>query len=362
MQIVYDNIIFSLQKSGGISVVWYEMIKRLLKQKNINIKFLETGKKENNIFRKRLDIPSDRIIEMKYPLIGIQRYINPSMNLQEPFIFHSSYYRTSNNKYAINISTVHDFTYEYFIKGIKKNFHCHQKYRAIKNSNYIICISENTKNDLHKFLPDVDENKIAVIPNGISEDYFVLPQEISVDLPFKKNEYLLYVGSRDHYKNFDLVLDVIASSKFKLVIAGKPLNKIEKTMINKKKIAKEQYKCLNNISNQNLNLLYNNAFALLYPSSYEGFGIPVLEAQRAGCPVIAYNRSSIPEIIGDTPLLLDDLSVEAILSKLDIISNDQQREQIIKKGIENANQYTWDNTFNKVLSLYKKAWANSIIK
>lgn len=362
MKIIYDNIIFSLQKSGGISVVWYEMIKRFLKRKDINIKFLEADKKGNNIFRKKLDIPYSQIIEIKYPLFNIQRYINPTINFQEPFIFHSSYYRVCKNKHAINIITVHDFTYEYFVSGIKKKMHSLQKYQAIRNSDHIICISENTKNDLLKFLPDVDENKIAVIPNGISDDYFVLPQEnISVNLPFEKNEYLLYVGSRDHYKNFDLVLDVIASSKFKLVIAGKPLNNLEKTIINKK-IAIEKYKCLNNISNQNLNLLYNNAFALLYPSSYEGFGIPVLEAQKAGCPVIAYNGSSIPEIIGDTPLLLDDLSVEDILSKLDIISNDQQREQIIKKGIENANQYTWDNTFNKVLTLYKKAWTNSILK
>ena len=360
MQVIYDNIIFSLQKSGGISVVWSEMIKRFLKQKDINIKFLEANNKENNIFRKELNIPADQIIELKYPFLYIQRYINSAINIKEPFIFHSSYYRVCKNKHAINITTVHDFTYEYFTTGIKKKIHCLQKYHAIRNSDYIICISENTKKDLLHFLPDIDENKIVVIPNGISEDYYMMSQENFLkNIPFKKNEYLLFVGSRSTYKNFNLVLEAIAASKFKLVIVGKPLNDEEKNMIFKKKISLKSYICLDNISNQNLNLLYNNAFALLYPSSYEGFGIPVLEAQKAGCPVIAYNKSSIPEIIGDTPLLFDDLSVEAILSKLDILSDHQQRDFIIKKGIENATHYTWDNTFDKVLSLYKKAWKNT---
>jgi mannosyltransferase len=360
MNIIFDNIVFSLQKSGGVSVVWSEMIKKFLIQKDINIRFLEAENKENNIFRKELNIPTDQVIEPKYPFLYIQRYINPVINIKEPFIFHSSYYRVCKNKHAINITTVHDFTYEYFTKGIKKKIHCLQKYQAIRNSDYIICISENTKKDLLHFLPDIDENKIVVIPNGISEDYRIIPQaKFSKNIPFKKNEYLLFVGSRNTYKNFNLVLEAIAASKFKLVIVGKPLNDGEKNMIVKKKVSPKSYICLNNISNQDLNLLYNNAFALLYPSSYEGFGIPVLEAQKAGCPVIAYNGSSIPEIIGDTPLLLNDLSVEAILSKLDIIHDNRQREYIIKKGIENASKYTWENTFNKVLSLYKKAWENT---
>ena len=83
------------------------------------------------------------------------------------------------------------------------------------------------------------------------------------------------------------------------------------------------YHCVGRISNERLNLLYNNAFALIYPSYYEGFGIPVLEAQKAGCPVIAYNSSSITEIIGNTTLLLNELSVDSLKKKFELLENEE---------------------------------------
>ena len=358
MKVIYDNIIFSLQKSGGISVVWYEMIKRFLNRKDINIKFLEMQGKENNILRNGLNIPSKQIIALKYPIFNIQRYLNPTINSHEPFIFHSSYYRICKNKHAINITTVHDFTYEYFVTGIKKKMHCLQKYQAIRNSDYIICISENTKKDLLKFLPDVNEHKIHVIYNGISDDYKPLySKEQNNIVSFDPYTFVLFVGSRSKYKNFDLAVEAISKTNLNLVIVGPELTKEESDFLNNK-LGKDKYSHKKNVSNKELNILYNHAFCLLYPSSYEGFGIPVIEAQKTGCPVIAYNGSSIPEIIGDTPLLLNDLSVETILSKLDIIRDNRQREYIIEKGMENASQFTWENTFNKVISLYKKAWKN----
>ena len=99
--------------------------------------------------------------------------------------------------------------------------------------------------------------------------------------------------------------------------------------------------------------------ALLYPSEYEGFGIPVLEAQRAGCPVIAYNASSIPEVIGNTPLLLNMLSIEAITKCFDILRRKEEREAIVYRGIENAKRFTWDRMYEQVIELYKEAWEAS---
>jgi mannosyltransferase len=360
IDLVIDNIIFSLQKSGGVSVVWYELLTRLMNEKNINIGFIEANNNQNHL-RKKLGIINNDII-LKQNASFAQRYFNPKIKKNNPFIFHSTYYRTCPHKLSINISTVHDFTYEYFSHGIRKYVHSYQKFNAIRKSKYIICVSNNTKKDLLEFLPDVDSNKIIVIPNGVSDDYFLLDDEDELhynNFTFRKNEYVLYVGSRAKYKNFDIVVDSISSTDFKLVVVGSPLTPFEENYI-KKCNFNDRFIYLGNVTNKILNRLYNNAYALIYPSSYEGFGIPVLEAQRAGCPVIAYNKSSIPEVIGDHTLLIDELDKKCILDKLEILTNNDIRKKVIMKGLENSMRYSWDKTYDKLFSLYKNAWEEII--
>jgi len=118
--------------------------------------------------------------------------------------------------------------------------------------------------------------------------------------------------------------------------------------------------CTGRIDNVQLNVFYNCAYVLLYPSKYEGFGIPVLEAQKAGCPVIAYNASSIPEIIGDDSLLIHELSVDEIHRCLKILEDDTMRLQIINKGIINAQRFSWERMYDQVVELYHKAWNEKV--
>lgn len=355
--IIYlDNIIFTLQKSGGISVVWYELLSRLMRS-NHSIYYLND--ENDNLFSKKLNFKNTNVIEIDntcFPLL--KRYLNPCIKLNYPFIFHSSYYRTCNNRNAINITTVHDFTYEYYECGIKKWIHSWQKNRAIRNSDYIICISENTKKDLLKFLPDIEEKKIRVIYNGVSDNYYQLSRKKQLDLPYDENEYILFVGARNDYKNFKLVVKAVAQTNLNLVVVGSPLNDKETQFVECSMGNSLRYYCTGRISNEELNTLYNYAYALLYPSAYEGFGIPVIEAQKSGCPVIAYNGSSIPEIIGKTPLLLQNLSVEEVCRCITLLENAKIREMVILDGLENAKHFTWDKMYNKVIALYEEAWNN----
>lgn len=354
MKIILDNIIFSLQKSGGISSVWFELLSRILNSKN-EVQCLNYT--NNNIFSQSIQYKMKQILSsklLKFP----ERYINPRVESnKEKFIFHSSYYRTCSNPHAINITTVHDFTYEYYNNGIKKLIHSWQKRKAILKSDYIICISENTKKDLLHFIPEVNPNRIRIVYNGVSEDYYLLPSEQpSKNIPFPAESYAIFVGSRAKYKNFELTIKAISQSNLNLVIVGAPLNKHEQKLVHQYFKEAKRVHCTGYIDNKGLNILYNNAFAFLYPSINEGFGIPILEAQKAGCPVIAYKGSSIPEIIGDDTLLINESSTSEIQRCISILQDEQQRTNIIKKGLKNTQRFSWDKMYDSVLAIYKEAW------
>ena len=362
MEVVFDNIIFALQKHGGISVVWNELLKRAINDKNVNSSFIDFN--GINLLRQELEIPSNSIIKNnlgKYP-INIQRYINPKINNQKG-IFHSSYYRTVNKLNINNITTVHDFTYEYFFHGLPKKIHQIQKGYAIKNSEKIICISQNTKIDLLKFYPKIKEDQVVVVYNGVSEDYFPIEKGLKYNLyefiPFHAKEYILFVGDRSsEYKNFKMLVEACSIVNFPLVIVGGgSLNRNEHAYL-EQNLGRNRYIQLSQISNEILNILYNYAAFFVYPSVYEGFGIPIIEAQKAGCPVISSNQSSIPEVAGNGAYLIKNISSEKIA---EIIKENNSRSFQTKKNIElgilNSKRFSWDLFYNETLNVYSDVYS-----
>lgn len=356
MQIVIDNIVFSLQKSGGISVVWSELLKRLIQDKTIDLKLL--GKPKENMFFDLLQISNEHYL--KDPLeqlpLQIYRYLEPRVSFKG--IFHSTYYRTVNFPGVRNVTTVHDFTYEFYRKGISKTIHTKQKASAIKKSDHLICISENTKRDLLTFFPNVDENKISVINNGISNTYKVLKEEsegkLKLLIPFSSGEYAIYVGDRkSSHKNFNLAVQSCASTKTPLVVVGGgELSKVEESHL--REFLGSAFFRPGKVDNESLNLLYNHSLCLIYPSLYEGFGIPILEAQQAGCPVIASHNSSIPEVIGQVDTLLHKSSILNYSEMINTLKEDKRfKSQQIAIGIENAKRFTWEKCYTETRQVYE---------
>lgn len=345
-QILLDNIVFSLQRAGGISVVWENII-TALQRSGLEYECMDYPGLERNIVRNAMAPYNSKTIK---PLsMRIERFTNPSCEASHPFIFHSSYYRTCTSKNSINITTVHDFTYELYYKNLAAKVHRWQKFRAIRNSDVIVCISENTKQDLLKFLPDVKQEKVRVIYNGVSEDYHRLVTHKWDSL----GEYMVFVGSRQPYKQFPFIVEAIKDTPYKLAIVGGKLSEAEVAFLNST-IGKEKYVYTGFLSNEDLNELYNQAVCLAYPSAYEGFGIPVLEAQRAGCPVIAYCASSIPEIIGETPLLLNTFTVSAFQEKLNLLKQESVRNEVIAAGLENSQRFSWKKMGDEYVKLYRE--------
>lgn len=350
MRIVLDNIIFSLQRAGGISTYWYELTSRFIKENKQNCQFLDY--KKPNKYRSKLQIDSSIASSLPVPLV---RFLPSSFCAIQDFVFHSSYYRYSKCERAVNIVTVHDMIYENLITSIPYMLLKHQKKQAIIKADGIICVSENTRKDLLEFFPD-KEDCIEVIHNGVSNDFVPLSDEKSNsggDVESGK-EYVLYVGSRARYKNFGLAVRSVSMIKDLdlLVFGGGSLTSAEARLLDKHLPDRHRY--VSWTGTKKLNSLYNKALCLLYPSIYEGFGLPVAEAMKAGCPVVAVKASSIPEVCGNAGLLVDEPSEDQIVQKLNELKDPVKREEQIKMGINQSKKYSWDKCYNKTASFYEK--------
>lgn len=305
MNLILDNIIFTLQRNGGISTVWNEHLRRARADASLRLTELDYKEKMTPRF--------------------MERYRFPDYKAETPAIFHSSYFRVLPQKEVYNVTTVHDLTYHFYRKGLPKSVHLWEEERALRHSEAVICISENTKRDLLHFYPWVKEEKIRVIYNGVSDEFFPIPS-------VEKKGYLLYVGNSDAaYKRYDVAQEVARLTGIELVTAT-------------------------HVTRAELNTLYNEALCLLYPSDYEGFGLPVLEAQKAGCPVIVQNTSSIPEVIGEQGLMVQHDTPSRIAAQMaDIVKQLKSRstQAVIEAGFENARRFSWDTNYEQIKQLYE---------
>lgn len=362
MKIYLDNIIFSHVKNGGVSNYWYELISYLENQTNENIFFLENGHNVyQNFHRTKLKFPEDKIIQKNSDLIARINKIKIQEN--EKFIFHSSYYRTlSNNKFGIEVSTIHDFIHSYYSSFLKKKFHNYLKFNSLNNSKGIICISENTYKDLKKFYKVKKDQKVEIIYNGVSNDFYSIKSEnTNQNIFFKrynlqKKEYLLYIGGRTSYKNFNYVISMLNENKnLKLVIVGGGLlSKEELSLFNKDSLSR--LTIMNSLENDELNFVYNNAKALLYPSSYEGFGIPIIEAMKAECPVIVLDTPISREIASNGAIYLKNLTLNSFKNSLLKLENNQFISEIKELGIEISKKYSWEKCTKQTHEFYKNLY------
>jgi len=359
LKIYLDNIIFSLQSAGGISVYWFELVKRILKDPEFAASFIESP--SNNMFRNRLEITPEMILRTptdSFP-IKIQRYLNPGTT-QAKGIFHSSYYRVHRNPGMMNVTSVHDFTYEYFRSGLAKTVHQWQKGNAIKKAKRIICVSENTKMDLLKFYPEISEKSISVVYNGVDEVYAPLDvkdeSKLKEIIPFSSGEFVLFIGDRkSRHKNFAALTEACKISKKPLLmVGGGKLSQLENEFL-VRTLGNLHFKQMGGIDNDLLNRIYNHALCMVYPSLYEGFGIPVVEAQKAGCPVISAFCSSIPEVAGQGAILINNISALKIAEAISQLDSDSSLVGNLRSaGFVNAQRFSWDKCYLQTKDVYKE--------
>jgi glycosyltransferase involved in cell wall biosynthesis len=354
MKILYDHQIFSSQKFGGISRYFFE----LMNHSEGLFDYEVSGIFNENEYIKSLGeyekFPLRANFKGKWRIINIMNKANSIRKIKEGNydVIHPTYYDTyivKTKKLKPFVITVHDMIHElfpdYFVdsKRVVEN-----KKNMIKNADKIIAISENTKKDILKFYPDVEPDKISVV-------YLGRPHGFTKEHEGKKN-YILFTGQRGGYKNFDsfvcAVAPLLRRYDLQLVCTGQDFNKQEKALLQNMQIV-DRTTC-QFVDEASLFDVYSRALAFVFPSIYEGFGLPILEAFASGCPALLANTSSLPEIGGEAALYFDPYSItdmRAVIEKA--VTSVSLREQLITKGREQVEKYSWQKCAEDTTEIYK---------
>jgi len=334
MKVVLDNIIFSLQRAGGISGAWAKIVEQLLSRSDLSLCFVERHDALANLHRQALDIPSELILPQRPVPLALDRYLPVRVAFAEPFIFHSSYYRLCGSASATNVITLHDFIYEQAgcHSFLARMVHSHQKGKAIRGAQGIVTVSNATLrslNSLYNLRGDGVLLKKIGNPVVCKPHCSVPPQSVHKD-------YVLYVGGRAAYKNFHLAARSAVMAGRPLVVAGAGLTRSETLFLTKLKV---DYRVVAYPSESVLSGLYSEAFCLVYPSSFEGFGIPVIEAQAHGCPVIIGPCDACRQTAGRAALVSERFCSAAFAECIKELDVPGKREQLSILGIENVARF-----------------------
>ena len=222
-------------------------------------------------------------------------------------------------------------------------YHKYYTPEVFKQAEHIICISESTANDIIQFY-QIPSHKITSILLAGDNSHFQF-----LNLPTRN--YFLYVGRQDPYKNLQRLITAFSAlphrNDYELWLAGpydkrySPLLEIQTQELGISHLVK----FLNYVSYDELPIIINQAIALVFPTLWEGFGLPVLEAMACGTPVITSNVSSLPEVAGDAAILINPYNIEEITAAMQAIINDSEtRKQLSEKGLKRANQFSWEKT------------------
>lgn len=232
---------------------------------------------------------------------------------------------------------------------------------AVKRSKKIIAVSDFTKEDIARQFA-VDKNKIIVTYEGVAENLLIADNIDSREILKKyniTNPYLLYVGNAYPHKNLETLINIFVSIKNKqenlsLILVGKEDYFYERVKDYAKNLKAKNIVFPGFIPDEDLAVIYKEALTYVFPSLYEGFGLPPLEAMAHGCPVVSSNAASMPEILGDAALYFNPENKDEMKEKIiKIMSDEKLRENFINLGYKQAVKYNWLECSKKTLEIYR---------
>jgi len=375
MRILFDHQVFSWQTYGGISRYFVEQM-RELEGLGQEVLLPENFFSENVYLR---SFPGrQRKSFTSFPFKGkkfLQNILGRNASLhairkQRPDIFHPTYF----DPYFVKalekcqipfVLTVHDMIHEIYGHGNRGFFSLdakvveHKRFLAEK-ANAVIAVSENTRQDLMRLYPAVDPAKIHVIHHGNALQHLPLKPDTAPSTNTAKHaSYLLFVGQRKAYKNFSWMVEQLADllksiPELRLVcVGGSAFDSVEREQLARLGIIqKVQYLTVG--SDAELAKLYNEAACFIFPSQYEGFGIPVLEAFACGCPAVLNRKSSLPEVGGEAAGYFEEENPGSLaVAVRRVLEDTPYRKQLVEMGYERAKKFTWQHSAAQHLAVYQ---------
>jgi glycosyltransferase involved in cell wall biosynthesis len=359
------------QQKTGVDNAIYNLISELSKQTGIDI-YLISSQKNNDLFPELKNIsihdPFKRILKKTstYSWYLFINYYLSKKNLDLDIIHNpdnSSLFINLKNKKIVTIYDIMAFKFPKVSDPVTRFRYRILLYKTLKSSDKIITISNHTKLDLMNYFK-IPEDKIKVIYLAANQTYKKLGKN-EINEILKKydlnNPFILYVGGLAPNKNIERLLEsynIIKNKEIsqKLILTGvKRHNSTSALKTIKKLNLQNDVIFTGYVPDEDLPGLYNAADLFVYPSFYEGFGLPPLEAMQCGTPVITSNTSSLPEVVGDAGIMINPYDVDELANKMyEVLTNEKLRKEMSKKGLERAKLFSWKKCAEEHLKVYEE--------
>lgn len=366
IRIAFDYQAFFIQEYGGISRYFSKLAGALNAQEGVEARIFAPLHINAYVAELPATVASGVDVRRWPRRKKLFRRINEGvsrvqMGLYRPSVVHETYYSQKSvaPRGVPRVVTVYDMIHERFPDSFSPTDRTSRlKRQAVERADHVICISGSTRNDLIELF-GVPESKVSAIHIGF-EEFSAFSETGKREASSVGKPYFLYVGQRSGYKNFNALVRAFASSNRLMTnygivcFGGGRFSEEEKKLFAGLGLPESRIMQVGG-SDAMLASFYRNAFAFVYPSLYEGFGIPPLEAMSLGCPVICGRSSSVPEVVGEAAEYFDPASIDAIREGMErVADSSSRRQELVRLGRERYQLFTWPRCARETLAIYER--------
>jgi glycosyltransferase involved in cell wall biosynthesis len=362
MKVAYDHQVFAFQRHGGISRYITELVRNVVRSGSVSPTIIAPVHMNEYLLEEDIrSFVQGRIVRVHFR--GSWRFMQAANKLLLPVMWKSQHYDVIHETYyspehygsgRVRVVTLYDMIHERFpgeFKGAEQVTAA--KRAAIRRADHVICISKSAQQDAMDIL-GLAHARSSVIHLASS----FVGQAAQVQEPGVSKPFFLYVGNRAGYKNFNLVLDAFAGSvslrQFNLVaFGGGAFSAGEQEKFDKMGLARVVHFVEGN--DDLLAGYYRSATGFIYPSKYEGFGLPPLEAMASGCPVACSNAGSIPEVVGDAGAYFSPDDAAGLAGILERLAGDEEYAQQLRvAGAARQATFSWEKCAAETVAIYER--------